>query len=629
MTARTGTISVQTQDIFPIIKKWLYSEHDIFLRELTSNATDAITKRQVLARSNNWESPTGKVTVEVSKKNKTITISDNGVGMTEVEIEKYLAQLAFSGAEEFVKKMKDQGGETAISRDEIIGKFGLGFYSAFMVSEKVEVDSLSATPGSTAAHWTCAGDPEYTFEPSTRQEVGTTITLHLNKESEDFLDLWKIRTTLKRYCDFMPQPVEISDVDLEEKDRKPEVINETQPLWKKDPSTLTDEDYKTFYSRLFPYDPAPLFWLHLNVDHPFELQGILYFPKYDPHRPVMEQNIKLYSKQVFVSDNVKNIIPEFLGLLKGAIDSPDIPLNVSRSSLQGDPNISKISNYIVRKVAESLKKLAKNDRPKLEQIWPDISLFVKFGATSDTKFDELVRDFIMFKNSEDKLITLDEYLASIPDSKKDIMKDGESQIIATFEQAQGDPNLRKQLLVEGIHCITLDNYIDPHFTQHAEIHEQGGKKLRFSSVAQLAEKLLEEKSDTEETTPIKDLFAKILGEQTDWEVEVKSLKNGSAPAYLKIDESMRRFQQMSRSMGHNAFPMPIKRTLVVNPNHTLVKNAFKISQDQNREALAKKLCWYIQDLATFSSEGFKDNEKETFVLRSQDLMSELSAMALH
>ncbi len=313
MTTRTGTISVKTNDIFPIIKKWLYSEHDIFLRELVSNACDAITKRKTLGQVSNENIPDGKVLVEVDANKKTITISDNGLGMTEAEVEKYIAQLAFSGAEEFVSKIKDS--QQKDLKDQIIGKFGLGFYSCFMVADKVEVESLSMTPGAKPTLWSCNGDTDYTFSESNKTDVGTTIRLFINEDSKDFLEGYKTRSTLKQYCSFMPYPVELLDLKAEKPEA--EIINSTQPLWKKDPSTITDEDYKTFYRELFPMDPEPLFWLHLNIDHPFELKGILYFPKLNPTKPMTDKNIKLYNKQVFVSDNVNDVIPEFLAMLKG------------------------------------------------------------------------------------------------------------------------------------------------------------------------------------------------------------------------------------------------------------------------------------------------------------------------
>jgi molecular chaperone HtpG len=621
MTTRKGSISVKTNDIFPIIKKWLYSEHDIFIRELVSNACDAITKRSTLARSQGHETPEGKVKIEVDKANRVITISDNGLGMIESEVEKYIAQLAFSGAEEFVAKMKDMGNTSA--KDEIIGKFGLGFYSAFMVSEKVEVESLSMVPGAVPTKWTCLGDTDYEFSESTKTEVGTTIKLYINTESEEFLNAWKVRETLNRYCDFMPAPIAL--VDLSEPEAKEEIINETMPVWKKDPTTVTEEEYKTFYRKMFPQDQEPLFWLHLNVDHPFTLQGVLFFPKVNMSKPVQENGIKLYSKQVFVSDNIKNVVPDFLGLLKGAIDSTDIPLNVSRSSLQGDPNIKKISNYIIKKVAESLKKLFNNDREKYEKAWEDIGLFIKYGCMQDTKFDEVMRNLVLFRNSEGKLVTLDEYQASIPESYKEKLKDK----YVYFEKNLSDETLRKQLLSEGINVIETDQYIDPHFMQHAEMAKQGERSYKFAAIDSEVENLLETSETTADDIKIKDFFKQVLvGDNKDLEmkldVDVKNLKGASSSAYFKVDENMKRFQQMTKSMGNTAFSMPIKKTLVVNPSNTLIKNALKIWEKGEQKDLAEKIAHHVQDLASLSSEGLSSEEKEQFVSRSQSLVSELS-----
>lgn len=617
MTTRKGAISVKTNDIFPIIKKWLYSEHDIFTRELVSNACDAITKRATLARTAGHDTPEGKVSVEINKEQKTIKIIDNGLGMTEAEVEKYIAQLAFSGAEEFVQRMKSEG--VSSTKDEIIGKFGLGFYSAFMVAEKVEVESLSMVPGSVATKWTCQGDTDYEFSDSQKTDIGTTITLHVNEDGNEFLDIWKMRETLNRYCDFMPYPVAI--LNTADKEAKEDIINNTTPLWKKDPSSVTDQEYKDFYQKLFPMDQEPLFWLHLNVDHPFTLQGILYFPKVNLTKPVVENGVKLYCKQVFVSDNIKNIMPDFLSLLKGAIDSTDIPLNVSRSALQGDPNIKKISNYIIKKVAESLKKLFNNDRERFNNAWEDIGLFVKYGCIQDNKFDEMMRSMVLFKNAENKLTTLSEYQESLPESVKEKLKDK----YVYFEKAASDESLRKQLLAEKIQTIETDNYIDPHFMQHSEMHKIGETSMKFVSVDSEIENLLESNAVTETDMKIKDLFTTTLA---GLEVEVKSLKNSASAAYFKIDENSKRLQQMTRSMGPNAFNIPLKKTLVVNPSHPLIKNAFSLWDKGEKKELATKMVHYVQDLATISSEGLSLEEKEKFVTRSQDLVQELSNLAL-
>lgn len=643
MTQRKGNISVNTTDIFPIIKKWLYSEHDIFVRELVSNACDAITKRHTLARSTNQELPEGKVRIEVDSEAKSIRFIDNGLGMSEEEVEKYIAQLAFSGAEEFVQKMKDAGPE---AKDEIIGKFGLGFYSSFMVADKVEINSLSMNEGAAATTWTCQGDTDYEFTDGTRSEVGTAITLSVNEENADFLQSWKLRETLTRYCRFMPYPIELVDLvetrriteenakAEKEEDKKPlpsDIINETQPLWKKDPASVTDEEYKSFFRTLFPMEQEPLFWLHLNIDHPFTLQGILYFPKLNPNKPVNENNIQLFSKQVFVSDNVKNVIPEFLGLLKGAIDSTDIPLNVSRSALQGDPNIKKISNYIVKKVAESLKKLFKTDREKYESIWEDIALFTKYGCVSEPKFDEQMRTKALFKNSSSKWVTLEEYIESAPEAYKEKLKGK----VVYFEQGKSDAAIRQQLLDEGIEALDMDSYIDPHFMQHTEMQKQGELEVKYTLVDNAIGDILETANATEDDIKIRDFFESVLGIERkedkvegNLEVEVKSFKNATSAAYIKVDESMKRFAQMTQSMGNGAMDIPMKKTLVLNPTNPLVQNAFKLSENAEKKELATKLVHHVQDLANISGEGLDDKSRQDFVKRSQDLISELTSLAL-
>lgn len=650
MTTRTGQISVNTNDIFPIIKKWLYSEHDIFLRELISNACDAITKRAGLSRGQNIEIPNGKVLVEIDSPNKLIKIHDNGVGMTEAEVEKYIANLAFSGAEEFAKKMQDMGSD--VQRDDIIGKFGLGFYSAFMVADKVEVDTLSMNEGSTPVKWTCQGETDYTFAEGQRKDVGTTISIHINEESQEFLQAYKTREVIYRYCDFMPYPIELFDVEAkkqeaeaEERNKKdaeekgneyvpqePTVdqINDTDPIWKREPSTLKDEDYKNFYQKMFPMDGEPLFWIHLNVDHPFELQGILYFPKLNPHKPVQEHGIKLYCKQVFVSDNVKSIVPDFLSLLKGVIDSTDIPLNVSRSSLQGDPNIKKISNYVIKKVAEALKKLAKNDRARFEEIWPDISLFVKYGSTSDDKFDSALRDFIIFETDENKFMTFNEYQESVPEEFKEKL----AGKILSYQKDQGDVSLIKSLADKGIRSVALDDIIDPHFTQHVEMKGKDEQKFKFSPIDEEIENLLQSETSEEEKTEVKTVFNEAFGikeedESKILDIEVVSFTEASSPAYFKLDHQMKRFEQMTRNMGGGMnFNAPSKKTLVVNPRNQLVQNALKLFKTDEKKELAKKICHHVQDLAQISGEGLESKDKDVFVKRSQELISELSTLAL-
>ncbi len=636
MTSRKGTISVNTNDIFPIIKKWLYSEHDIFLRELVANATDAITKRATLARTQNQEIPTGKITVSVDKTAKTISIEDNGLGMTEAEVEKYIAQLAFSGAEEFVQKMKSEGNTPG---NDIIGKFGLGFYSAFMVSTRVEVESLSMTPGAQPTKWVCEGETDYTFETGSKTEVGTKITLHINAESEEFLNAWKVSSTLKKFCDFMPYEIFVRDSEATEESAHPGVVNETQPIWKKDPSTLKDEDYKEFYRKQFPMDGEPLFWIHLKVDHPFTLDGVLFFPKLNPNKPFNESNIKLYNKQVFVSNNVKDIVPEFLSLLKGSIDSSDIPLNVSRSSLQGDPNIKKISNYVIKKVAESLKKLFNNDRARYETIWEDIQLFLKYGAISDNKFDEMMRDFVIFKNSDNKYVTLKEYTASIPESYKTKMADK----VLYFEKGKSDHSLRRELLSHGLQAVETESYIDPHFTQHVEFTKLGESTYKFVSVDSEIASLLEQEATTDSDIKVRELFTDVLIGKTEnkteeeqdldslnhgglKDIEIVKIKNSKSPAYFKVDEQMKRMNQMAKNMGNDSM-FPVKKTLVINPGSPLIQNALKLHEKGN-DALVKKICHHVEDLAHISSEGLKHEDREAFVTRTQELMQELTNLAL-
>lgn len=646
MSERKGTISVSTQDIFPIIKKWLYSEHDIFLRELIANATDAITKRASFSRTENLEIPTGAIEVLVDKTKGFVQIKDNGLGMTEEEVEKYIAQLAFSGAQEFVDKMNKE-----TEGADIIGKFGLGFYSAFMVASKVEVETLSWQKDAKPTKWTCDGETEYVFTDSDKKDVGTTITLHINEESKDFLNDFKLVETLKRYCDFMPYQIVVTNLEkraknessTDEKDKTADTwdINDTQPLWKRDPKELKDEDYKKFYRQLFPMDQEPLFWIHLKVDHPFTLEGILYFPKINPKMAFQEKNIRLYSKQVFVSDNVKDIIPEFLSLLKGSIDSTDIPLNVSRSSLQGDPNVKKISNYIIKKVAESLKKLFRQDREKFERIWEDTGLFVKYGCVSDTKFDEMMRDMVIFKNADEKMVTIPEYFEGVPSELKEKVDDK----IIYFEKDKSDPSLRKNVKELGLFSIEVDDHIDPHFMQHAEAKPlKAGtpeeRKVAFVSIDSEAANLLESEKTTAEDMKVQDLFKKILVGEIEKDkdgndipkmdgidVEIQKMKNASIPAYFKVDEQMKRFAKMAESMGQNN-SFPIKKTLVINPNNSLIKSAMAIHEKGNNEALVDRLCHHVEDLALISSEGLANENKEDFVQRTQDLVNELSQMAI-
>ena len=437
----------------------------------------------------------------------------------------------------------------------------------------------------------------------------------------------------------MPYEIFVKDAEAKEESAHPGVVNETQPIWKKDPSTLKDEDYKEFYRKQFPMDGEPLFWIHLKVDHPFTLDGVLFFPKLNPNKPFNESNIKLYNKQVFVSNNVKDIVPEFLSLLKGSIDSSDIPLNVSRSSLQGDPNIKKISNYVIKKVAESLKKLFNNDRARYETIWEDIQLFLKYGAISDNKFDEMMRDFVIFKNSDNKYVTLKEYTASIPEAYKTKM---EGKVLY-FEKGKSDHALRRELLAHGLQALETESYIDPHFTQHVEFTKLGDATYKFVSVDSEIASLLEQDATTDSDIKVKDLFTDILIGKTDnkteeeedldslnhgglKDIEIVKIKNSKAPAYFKVDEQMKRMNQMAKNMGNDSM-FPVKKTLVINPGSPLIQNALKLHEKGN-DALVKKIAHHVEDLAHISSEGLKHEDREAFVNRTQELMQELTNLAL-
>ena len=645
---RTGSISVRTEDIFPIIKKWLYSEHDIFLRELVSNAADAITKRAASARTKDEEVPKGRIDVTVSPKARTLAVGDNGVGMTEEEVERCIAQLAFSGAREFVERLRKEGGEGA----DIIGKFGLGFYSVFMVADRVELETLSAQEGAEPVRWSCGGDVEYEIGRGSRTEPGTTVTLHMGEDGGEFLDEFKARGVLRKYCDFMPHEIFVADAERKkgEGEDEPAAVNRTDPLWRKDPSTLKDDDYKEFFRALHPADPEPLFWIHLRVDHPFTLEGVLYFPKIDPRGPLQERGLRLYCKQVFVSDDVKGVVPDFLVLLKGAIDSSDIPLNVSRSSLQGDPNVKKVANYITKKVAESLKRLFRSDRGRYEAIWPDIALFVKHGCISDDKFHGLMLPYVLFKGARGSFLTLEEYGKGVPERHREKLKDR----YVYFERGRSDHALRDQLAGEGVESLETDGLIDPHFLQHLEVrgvpgkdggNGEGRKELHFESVDNAVQRVLETEGATGEDMKVKELFEGALapkdgggkdgggkdgggGDGAGKEVELGKVKDAGTPAWLKTDERAKRLRKMAGTLGRGEDAFPLKRTLVVNPNNPLVRNALRIHEKGGNKELAAKLCRHIEDLAMVGSEGLEDARREGFVRRGQELLSELSGLAL-
>jgi molecular chaperone HtpG len=521
MVQEKGTISINTENIFPIIKKFLYSDHEIFLRELVSNAVDATQKIKRLASLGHYNKELGelKIKVAVDKKAKTITVSDNGIGMTADEIKKYINQVAFSGATEFLEKFKE-----ANDANEIIGRFGLGFYSAFMVAEKVEIQTLSYQDDATPARWTCDGSTEFEITDGNRTERGTDVILYLNADSEEFLEEHRISEILNKYAKFLPLPVQFgtkteSVPDGEDADGKPKykevevdnIINNTTPIWTKQPNELKDEDYLSFYRELYPFSEEPLFWIHLNVDYPFNLTGVLYFPKLKNDFEITKNKIRLFSRQVFITDEVKDIVPEFLLLLHGVIDSPDIPLNVSRSFLQSDSNVKKINSYISRKVAEKLGELFKKDRKSYEEKWNDIGLFVKYGAISDEKFYEKAKEFLLLENTKHEKYTLEEYAARV----KDFQEDKNGRLVYLYT---GDAE-RQDSYVQAAHkknydVLLMNSAIDTHFIHHLEMKLEKTSLKRVD--ADVMDKLIE-KEDAEkhkltddETAKLKSIFEKAI-----------------------------------------------------------------------------------------------------------------------
>jgi molecular chaperone HtpG len=624
-----GTISIHTENIFPIIKKFLYSDHEIFLRELVSNAVDATQKIKRLATLGQYQGELGDLTVEVSfdEKAKTITISDKGLGMTAEEIKKYINQVAFSGAEEFVEKFKD-----AKDANEIIGKFGLGFYSAFMVAKNVEIHTLSYQEGAEPAIWTCDGSTEFEIKEGTKTSRGTDIILHVNEDSEEFLDKWKLQGILDKYAKFLPVPIKFGtksesvedgvDDKGEKKWKSVEVdniINTTAPIWTKSPNDLTDEDYLKFYKELYPMTEDPLFWIHLNVDYPFNLTGVLYFPKVKNEFELQRNKIKLYSRQVFITDEVKDIVPEFLMLLHGVIDSPDIPLNVSRSFLQADGNVKKINNYITKKVADKLAELYKKDRKAYEEKWGDIGLFVKYGMISEEKFYEKGKDFTLLKNTKGDFFTLDEYREKV----KAIQTDKNDTTVFLYST-----DLNKQdSFIESANkkdydVIVLDSPIDSHFIQHIETKLEKTQLKRVD--ADVAEKLIQ-KDETyanllteEQSKSIKELFDKAINNQS-YTVEVEGLSPEELPVTITMEEWMRRMKDMAQTGGgpmsfYGSLPDSYK--VAINGNHPIVDKILKADGEESQTKLAKQAF----DLALLSQGLLTGKDLTAFVRRSVEML---------
>lgn len=601
-----GNIRVQTENIFPIIKKFLYSEHDIFLRELVSNAVDATQKLKTLSSIGEAKGELGELRIDVKldAEAKTLTISDKGVGMTAEEVDKYLNQVAFSGAEEFLQKYKGQ------NEANIIGHFGLGFYSSFMVSDKVEVISQSFQQDQPAVKWECDGSPAFSLEENDKQERGTDIVLHINEESKEFLEAHRIREILEKFCKFLPVPVFFEDKQ----------INNTHPAWTKKPSELTTEDYQNFYKELYPYNETPLFWIHLNVDYPFNLTGILYFPKIKQTYEIQKDKIQLYSNQVFVTEEVKDIVPEFLMLLQGVIDSPDIPLNVSRSYLQGDPNVKKINNHITKKVADKLEEIFKNERTAFEEKWEHIGLFVKYGMMTDDKFFERANKFHLFEDvAGGKFYTLEEYRTQNEALHKN--KDGKLVIVYATNPVQQDSYIQ-QAKAKGLHVVKMETIVDAAFISQVE-HKW--ENIVFTRVdADIVDNLIDKQEgadsvlSADEVNSLKQLFD-INVSDINMTVEVKGLSSDAPPVIATRPEFMRRMKDMANVGGGMAAfyaNMPDEVTLTVNGNHPIYQNILGEQDAVKKEKLVHNLA----DLALLSQGLLKGNHLTEFINRSVDLI---------
>ena len=663
--AKKGSLSITSENIFPVIKKWLYSDHDIFYRELVSNGSDAITKLKKLELMGEYEKPEDveyQIQVAVNPNDKTIKISDNGLGMTEEEVDKYINQIAFSGVQDFMEKYKDKANE-----DQIIGHFGLGFYSAFMVADKVAIDTLSYQKDAKPVHWESEGGIDFEMTDGDRTQVGTTITLYLNEDSNEFCNEYRAREVLEKYCSFMPVPIyltnetaepqyetiekdELTDKDTvvetvmepaktEEKEKedgtketveveparerykilkRPVPLNDVSPLWNKHPNECTDEEYKSFYREPFMDYKEPLFWIHLNMDYPFNLKGILYFPKINMEYDSLEGTIKLYNNQVFIADNIKEVIPEFLMLLKGVIDCPDLPLNVSRSALQNDGFVKKISDYITKKVADKLSGMCKTDRENYEKYWDDIAPFIKFGYIKDEKFAEKMGDYILFKNLEGKYLTFKDCLEENKEKHENTI------FYVTDEKEQSQYiNLFKS---EGIDAVLLPHNIDSPFISKVEQKHEGVKFLRIDTDLNAAFKE-EVKEDDEEfkntSKELTEIFKKNLNNDK-LEIKVEKMKNEKVASMITVSEETRRMQDMMKMYSMGGMDPSIfggtGETLVLNANHPLVQYVLSHKDGENTD----KICQQLYDLASLSHGPLSPERMTAFVDRSNEIMLLLS-----
>ncbi len=601
-----GNISVHTENLFPIIKKFLYSDHEIFLRELVSNAVDATQKLSVLAARGEVKGDLGdlKIKVSVDEKAKTITISDSGIGMTAEEIEKYINQIAFSGAEEFVEKYKDS------TDTQIIGHFGLGFYSAYMVAHTVEIKTLSYQEGAKAAQWKCTGNTEFELGAGKRKTRGTDIILHIAEDSLDFLQKWKINELLTKYCKFLPVEIEFDE----------KIINNTNPIWKKSPADLKDEDYIAFYNELFPFQEAPLFWIHINVDYPFNLTGVLYFPKAKREMELAKDRIKLYSNQVFVTDQVNEIVPDYLMLLQGVIDSPDIPLNVSRSSLQSDSNVKKITSHISKKVADKLHELYKKDQADFESKWSAMSLFVKYGIISDEKFDERAKSFCLLKNTDGQFSTIEEYLTKINLTQTD--KDGNRVALYTTDKDNQFAFIGP-LIAKGYDVLVFDEPIDNHYIMHLE---QKNEKFQVKRVDSASVDKIIDKGESFDSVLSEDaikLVTETIENQFDKEtfkVELQSLSPDDQFITVTRNEFDRRMREMNQMGGGGMYAfianMPEKFDVVVNSNHSSINKLASETDEAKRNLSARQLA----DLALLAQNMLHGEALNNFIKRSVEVV---------
>jgi molecular chaperone HtpG len=627
MVQEKGTISINTENIFPIIKKFLYSDNEIFLRELVSNAVDATQKVKRLASLGHYSKDLGdlKVKVAVDKAAKTITISDSGIGMTAEEIKKYINQIAFSGATEFLEKFKE-----AKDANEIIGRFGLGFYSAFMVADKVEIQTLSYQDGAEPARWICDGSTSFEITEGSRAERGTDVIVYINEDSVEFLEEHRISEILNKYAKFLPVPVQFgtkkeSEPDGEDAEGKPKyktveadnIINNTTPIWTKAPTELKDEDYLNFYNELYPFSEEPLFWIHLNVDYPFNLTGVLYFPKLKNDFEIQKNKIKLFSRQVFITDEVKDIVPEFLLLLHGVIDSPDIPLNVSRSFLQADSNVKKINSYISRKVADKLLELFKKDRKSYEEKWKDIGLFVKYGALSDEKFYDKAKEFLLLTNTNNEHYTLEEYKAKVKDFQTD--KEGVLVYLYTVDPERQHSYVQAAQKKE-YDVLLMNSPIDTHFIHHLEMKLEKTSLKRVD--ADVLDKLIVKEDSAkhtlteEEAGKLKEIFEKAINNPL-MKVEIESQHAEGMPVTITMEEWMRRMKDMSKLGGGMNFygSMPDTYKVAVNANHKVINKILQAEEGQ-QTAMAKQAF----DLALLAQGMLKGADLTAFVERSVEVI---------